>query len=152
MPITCSIDHDRRYMAVIASGPISWNEVRSHLLVERLEGGLSYLELIDARAATPTWSSDQAREIVELLTTCGRKSALGPTAVVVSNDLAFGMLRMLEILIGDICVVKPFRDYEAAKKWLEELEASHHPANGAGPREIRHVSADRPCGHAISEP
>ena len=54
MAITFSIDHEQRYMLAIASGPIAWEEVRSHLLVERLEGGLSYRELIDARTATPT--------------------------------------------------------------------------------------------------
>jgi hypothetical protein len=124
MPIICSIDHDRRNMVTIASGTIAWEEIRSHLVVERVEGGLSYSELIDGRAATPAWSSDQAREIVELLTTFSRKSALGPTAVVVSSDVAFGMLRMLEILLCDICIVKPFRDYEAAEQWLRELEAS----------------------------
>jgi hypothetical protein len=129
-------------MVAIASGPISYEEVKSHLLVERLKGGLSYLELIDGRDATPTWSAAQAREIVELLTTFGRKSPLGPTAVVVSNELAFGMLRMLEILIGDICIVKPFRDYEAAEKWLRELEANHYPADRTGPRETRHDPAD----------
>jgi hypothetical protein len=124
MPITCFFDHDLRTMVAIANGTIAWEEVRSHLLVERLEGGLSYSELIDARVATPAWSSDHAREIVELLTTFSRKSALGPTAVVVSSDVAFGMLRMLEILLSDICVIKPFRDYEAAEQWLRELDAS----------------------------
>jgi hypothetical protein len=75
MPITCFFDHDLRTMVAIANGTIAWEEVRSHLLVERLEGGLSYSELIDARVATPAWSSDHAREIVELLTTFSRKSA-----------------------------------------------------------------------------
>jgi hypothetical protein len=143
MTITCSIDHDRRTMVAIASGPIGWEEVRSHLLAERFEGGLSYLELIDARAATPTWSSDEARDIVALLTTFGRKSALGPTAVVVSCDLAFGMLRMLEIFIEDICIVKPFRDYDAAGKWLRELEVSRDPTSGTGPRETLHDPASK---------
>jgi hypothetical protein len=128
-------------MVATASGPISWDEVRSHLLVERLEGGLSYLELINGRDATPTWSAAQAREIVELLAAFGRKSRLGPTAVVVSSELAFGMLRMLEILIGDICIVKPFRDCEAAEKWLRELKASHYPTGGTGPIETRHDPA-----------
>jgi hypothetical protein len=124
MPITSSIDHDLRYMVAIASGPITWEEVQSHLLVERFEGGLSYSELIDARAATPIWSTNQAREIVELLTTFSRKSVLGPTAVVVSSDIAFGMLRMLEIMLEDICIVRPFRDYEAAEQYLRDLKAS----------------------------
>jgi len=121
--ITFSIDHKQRYMLAIASGPIAWEEVRSHLLVERLEGGLSYRELIDARTATPTWSPAQAREIVALLTTLGRKSALGPTPVVVSSEMALGMMRMLEVMIEDVCSVKPFRDYEDAEQWLLEQES-----------------------------
>lgn len=118
MPFDCSIDHDCRFMEAIVSGPIGLEEIRTHLFAERLEGGLSYLELIDARAAVPTISPAQIREIVSLLTAFGRESALGPTAVVVSSDFAFGMLRMLEIMLEDVCVVKPFRDYDAAVQWL----------------------------------
>ncbi len=124
MTITHSIDHDHRYMKTTASGPVDWEEARTHLLHERREGGLSYAELIDARRATPTWSTNQAREIVELLKTLGRESRLGPTAVVVSSDLAFGMMRMLEILLEDVCIVRPFRDYEAAVQWLQGLPQS----------------------------
>jgi hypothetical protein len=118
MTITHSIDHDHRYMKATASGPVDWEEARTHLLDERREGGLSYAELIDARSATPTWSTTQAREIVKLLESLGRESRLGPTAVVVSSDFAFGMLRMLEILLEDVCIVRPFRDYDAAEQWL----------------------------------
>lgn len=120
MAITCSIDHDRRYMVAIASGEITWKDVRSHLHEEYLAGGLRYAELIDGRAALPIWSSAQAHEIVALLTTFGRESALGPTAVVVSSDFAFGMLRMLEILLEGVCLVKPFHDYAVAEQWLRE--------------------------------
>lgn len=118
MPITSIIDHDLYYMEVFAGGPIGWEEVKTHLLEERLERGLSYRELIDARAATPAWSAAQAREIVALLSTFGRKSALGPTAIVVSSEFAFGMIRMLEILLEDVCIVKPFHDYDEAAQWL----------------------------------
>jgi hypothetical protein len=121
MTIICSIDHDQGYMEAIASGPIGWEEVRTHLLAERLAGGLSYRELIDARTSKPTWSSAQARQIVSLLTNFGRKSVLGPTAVVVSSEFGFGMMRMLEILLEEVCLVKPFRDYEAATQWLRDL-------------------------------
>ena len=133
MTITCSIDHDQRYMTVFASGLITWEEIRSHLLVERFEKGLSYRELIDGRDAIPAWSSGQAREIVTMLTAFGRKSALGPTAVLVSHDVAFGMLRMLEILLEDVCLVKPFYDYEAAKQWLLKPEAIQKPTSDIVP-------------------
>jgi len=125
MTITSSIDHDRRCMVAIASGPIGWEEVRSHLHEERLKGGLGYPELIDARTATPTWSSAQTREIVVLLTAFGRESTLGSTAVLVSSDFAFGMMRMLRILLEDVCIVMPFRDYDAAEQWL--LETTGRP-------------------------
>ena len=121
MSITHSVDHGRRELVATASGPVSYEEVRTHLLVERHEGGLRYPELIDARSATPTWSAAEARQLVALLTTFGRESALGPTGVVVSSELAYGMLRMLEILMEDVCIVRPFRDCDAAKQWFQDL-------------------------------
>ena len=71
------------------------------------------------------WSSTQTREIVKLLKTLGQESNLGPTAIVVSTDYAFGMLRMIEILLNDVCIVQPFRDYDATKQWLQgDISAS----------------------------
>jgi len=127
MAITSSIDHDRRYMEATASGTVTWEEVRAHLLEERCQRGLSYAELIDGRSATPAWSSAQAREVVVLLTTLGRESRLGPTAVVVSDDYSFGMMRMLEILLEEVCIVRPFRDYDAAQQWLRSLPSTAAP-------------------------
>ena len=121
MSITHSVDHGRRELVATATGPVSYEEVRTHLLVERREGGLSYPELIDARSATPTWSTAEARELVALLKAFGRESALGPTGVVVSSELAYGMLRMLEIMVEDVCIIRPFRDYAAAKQWFQDL-------------------------------
>jgi hypothetical protein len=122
MPITFTIDHDRLYMASTAIGLITWEEVRDHLLDERRGGGLSYPEIIDARAAKPIWSSAQARDIVALLNLLGRDSALGPTAVVVDSDLALGMLRMIEIMLDDVCIIRAFRDTRAAEQWLRDLK------------------------------
>jgi hypothetical protein len=124
MAITHLLDHGRRELVATASGPVSYEDVRDHLLVERQEDGLSYPELIDARLAIPTWSAAEAREIVSLLRSFARKTALAPTAVVVSSDLAYGMLRMLEILLEDVCIVRPFRDYAAAEQWFKELPRS----------------------------
>jgi hypothetical protein len=126
VPITISVvDHDRPYLEAVASGPVQFEEVRAHLLDERRYGGLSYPELMDARAATPDWSSRETRDIVELLGALGRDSTLGPTAVVVSGDYAFGMLRMLEImleiLVDEVCVVRSFHSVEEARHWLSNL-------------------------------
>ena len=122
MPIVFSVvDHDRPYLEAIASGCVQAEDVRAHLLDECRRRALSYPELIDAGAATLDWSSSEARGIVELLRTLGRESTLGPTAVVVSSDYAYGMLRMLEILCDDVCTLRPFRSREEAELWLSSL-------------------------------
>ena len=119
MPIVfLVVDHERPYLEAVATGLVEAEEVRAHLLEESRRHALSYPELVDARAATPNWSSSEAREIVELLRSLGRESTLGPTAVVVSTDFAFGMLRMLEILVDDTCSVRPFRSFKEARDWL----------------------------------
>ena len=78
-------------------------DIREHLLRERDERGLAYHELIDASGATAVFSSSDVRETVEILRKLGREGALGPTAVVVSNDVTYGMFRMLQMLLDDVC-------------------------------------------------
>jgi hypothetical protein len=119
--LTYSIDHARCEIFAVAEGRITYEEIRRHLGEERAAGGLAYEELIDARTAVPDVSSEDVRRIVTLLETLGRSGRLGPTAVVVATDVAYGMMRMLEILVERVCVVQPFRDYDAAAEWLREL-------------------------------
>jgi hypothetical protein len=51
----------------------------------------------------------------------GERTRLGPTAVVVDSDLAYGIVRMVEILVQDVCLVKPFRDKLDAELWLDQV-------------------------------
>ena len=67
---------------------------------------------------------EEIRLIVDLVRAEARRKVLGPTAVVVSTDVAFGMLRMLrmlrmrEQLVEDVALIRPFRDDAAAVEWL----------------------------------
>lgn len=139
MPLTCIIDHDQRYIKTTASGFISWQNVRDHLLSERFAGGLSYKELIDARNASPIWSSVQTRDIVALFNFLGRESSLGSSAVVVSGELATGMMNMLAIMLGHICKVKIFHDCAAAEKWLLEIGEPNTVNSEAEVRRAEHL-------------
>jgi hypothetical protein len=121
MSITVTPDHARRLLSVRAMGPITLADIRAHLEEERLVGGLPYRELIDARGYRPAFSAEDVRSIVTLLRRLGRESRLGPTAIIVDSDDGYGMIRMLEILVEDVCAVRPFRDPEEAEKWLAEF-------------------------------
>ena len=121
MPITATYDHQNRRVIARAEGRVSLEEIRDHLEEERQEPSLAYSELVDARGASPIFSPADARVLVAWLRWLGERTRLGPTAVVVDGDLAYGIVRMIEILVQDVCLVKPFRDKLDAELWLDQV-------------------------------
>ena len=118
MIVTIGADDAKGVLAVLAEGPVDFEEIRAHVLEERAHRALGHRELIDARRAMPAVTAADVRRVVTLVRAEAQRVALGPTAVVVSNDIAYGMLRMLEILVEDVAAIRPFRDYREAVKWL----------------------------------
>jgi len=118
MPIILGVDHERKQVDAVGVGAVSYADVENHLLTERHFGGIAYKEFIDGRAAEVHWTAREAQKIVELIRRLAVESKVGPTAVLVSNDVSFGVMRMLEILIEDTAEVKPFRSEDEARAWL----------------------------------
>jgi len=113
-----SVDSERNELTTIAEGTVTLAEVRAHLLRELQDSEPPHRELIDARRAVVRLSSAEAQEIVELLRSLSRSHPLNRIAVVVSTDVAYGVMRMLQTLVEDVCVVQPFRDLAEAERWL----------------------------------
>ena len=113
-----SVDHERKEVDAVAIGPVTYADVENHLLTERYFGGLPYKEFIDARCVGILFTPAEGRQIVALLRRLGQGSKLGPTAVLVGTDVAFGLMRMLEILVEGFAKVKTFRDEQEAREWL----------------------------------
>ena len=61
------------------------------------------------------------RTIVQVIRDRARQASFGPTAVLVDSDLCYGMLRMLELLLDDLVVARPFRDVDEATTWLRNM-------------------------------
>jgi hypothetical protein len=120
MSVTFDVDHQQQTNRVVVIGDITIEDVRMHLGEEGERSGLGYRELIDASQATVTFSSEDARRIVKILNKLDGKRALGPTAIIVSDDLTFGMIRMLGFLLEGICEIRAFRITERhkAEEWL----------------------------------
>jgi hypothetical protein len=121
MGITATYDHAHRRVMAVAEGRVTLEEIRDHLEDERQEPGLAYSELIDARAAEPDLSSGDIRVLVALLRWLGERTRLGPTAVLVSTDFQFGIARIVEMLVEDVCLIKPFRTEADAERWLAKV-------------------------------
>ena len=124
MPFAHTIDHGHGTMTTTASGNVTVAEIVQHLDDERLQGALPYSELIDARTASVSISATEVRTVVDVLRGLGAMHRLGPTAVVVATDVGYGMLRMLEMLVEDVCVIRPFRDVPEAQRWLQSPTAA----------------------------
>ena len=118
MPIILGVDHECKQVDAIAVGPVTYADVENRLLTERHFGGISYKEFMDARAAEVHWTAGEAQKIAQLIRRLAAESKFGPTAVLVSNDVTFGMMRMLEILLEGTAEVKPFRSEAEARAWL----------------------------------
>ena len=121
MPITMSVDHGRNQVDAVALGRITYGDVEKHLLQERCFKGLAYREFIDARRAGLAFAlyPSEIRQIVALIRSLSNESKFGPTAVLVPNDFAFGIIYMLAILVEDVAEIKPFLDEQQAQAWLD---------------------------------
>lgn len=127
MPITATFDHTHRRVTAEAVGRVTLDEIRTHLEEERQEPALVYNELFDARGAVPEFPPADIRVLVAWIRWLGERTRLGPTAVIVDTDLAYGMARMVEMLVEDVALVKPFRDKLDAELWLDAVGQS--PSN-----------------------
>ncbi len=121
MPITATYDHNHRHIHATAVGRVTLDEIRTHLEEERQEPALAYAELIDACGAVPDFPPADARILVAWLRWLGERTKLGPTAVVVDSDFAYGIARVVEMLVEDVALVKPFRHKKEAEVWLSEV-------------------------------
>jgi hypothetical protein len=115
-----TVDEERNEVTTTAEGTVTLEDVRAHLTREKNDLALPHRELIDARHAVVSLSSSELQELVELLRSLARKHRLGRTAVVVSTDVAYGIIRTFQILVEDVCVVQPFRDLTTAALWLTD--------------------------------
>jgi hypothetical protein len=118
MPILSSVDGERGEVSGVAVGPVTYADVQNHLLLERHLQGLSYRELLDARGASLALNPAEIRQLADLLRGLSGDGKLGRTAVLVSTEPAFELVRMLEMLVEDVCEIRPFRDEQEARAWL----------------------------------
>ena len=120
MPISFEVDREGRRIRTMAEGTVTVADVAAHL-EDLVEQGLeTYPELIDAtQASRPGWYSADVRKAADIVTTLGGAASLGPRAVVVTRAAAFGMVRMLSVLLGARLRLEVFRDTASAQEWLD---------------------------------
>ena len=128
MPSHYRLDARRNWMPTAFTGSLTVGEIRAHLEQESRDGLTGRAELIDITAAQVALTPAEVREIIEVMRDYGSRLPLGPAAILVKDDFSYGMARMLEMLIEDVCEVRPFRTLAEAEKWLQQARTRPGPA------------------------
>jgi len=119
VPITFELDRERRQLRTTIRGPIAFADVQAHIDAIVAADALGYADLVDASAAGgPGLFSGDIRRIAQLMGSLRRESTIGPRAIVVTSNAAYGMVRMLAVLASAWVTVEAFRDRDAAEAWL----------------------------------
>lgn len=115
-------DQARDWLVTTADGLVTLDDINAHLNLEERNRDLSRPELIDARNATTNITADQVRRLAQRAAEMLSRVRLGPTALVTTNDVVFGMTRMYLVFAERAgAVVEVFRDIDAANAWLARV-------------------------------
>jgi hypothetical protein len=120
MPITYSYNAQRGLHEAVVSGEVTLAEVEAYFRQVRTEPWFPAPSLTDVRDARPSLPSEDVRAIAELLRELGPTLRGAPIAVLVSSQVGYGLVRMIELLVDDVATVRPFLDPDAAMTWLDE--------------------------------
>ena len=100
------------------------DDIMSYVETASRERLLDYAELIDVRAVRPPWfSSSDVWQVAGLVRNFKTGETFGPRAVVVGNDLIYGMVRMFANLVQDFAPMNVFHDPVQAEAWLGDWQA-----------------------------
>jgi hypothetical protein len=122
MPIQYVIDTTRQRLLTRADGLVTFEDLSEHLDAEERDRALGLPELFDARGATTNLTATEVRALVQRAAAALRCNPLGPTAIVATDDVVFGMARMYAILTEQAGArVEVFRDVGSADRWLQEV-------------------------------
>ena len=123
MPINYSVDPRSGYLLTRADGVVTLKDIDAHLEVEQRNRDLHRPELIDARDAFTDVTPVQVRRLIQRAANTLQVADVGPTAIVTTNDVVYGMARMYSILAESVGITaEVFRDLQSAHRWLQELD------------------------------
>jgi hypothetical protein len=113
----------RGWLFTTASGLVTFDDINEHLNLEEYNRDLSRPELIDARSATTNLTADEIRRLAQRAADVMARVPIGPTAIVTTNDVVFGMARMYSAFAERARArVEVFRAIDAADTWLQGVK------------------------------
>jgi hypothetical protein len=119
MAISYVLDRARGQMRTKVEGQVTVIDIVGHLDAVRREEAVPYVELIDARNVsqshlTPTELWRAAKLVLNIKV----DTAFGPRAVILRDDVTFGLTRIFTNIVSGQIPIEAFRDEARAEEWL----------------------------------
>jgi hypothetical protein len=119
MPISYILDRERGQLHTKVEGPVTVNDILAHLDAVLRDEALPYVELIDARgAARPFLSATDIWRAASTVQNMEFAAPIGPRAVILRDDVTFGLARIFTNLVSGHFPIEAFRDQAKAEEWL----------------------------------
>jgi hypothetical protein len=122
MPLSWTIEPERRFVVLTPADPSTFDEWRAAML-EILASPMAapHLSLLVDRRQTEPIAIDFVNHMADFFSQRQQALAGSRTAVLVSDDAGFGMARMMELksqLDNPTATIRAFRTYDDAVRWL----------------------------------
>jgi hypothetical protein len=123
MAISYVLDRARGQMRTKVAGQITVIDILGHLDAVRRDEALAYVELIDARdAARPFLSATEVWRAASAVLNIKISTPFAPRAVILGDDVTFGLTRIFTNLVSGQIPIEAFRDEAKAEEWLAGWE------------------------------
>lgn len=118
MPVYWKIDSEAQLFDVQCEGAVGLADLQRMLDAAAASGALHYRKLFDAQSADLSLSEDEMMTLGVRLRIL-QDTSLGPLALVLRDEQAVALSRLLGILAVARRPIKVVRDAASARKWLE---------------------------------
>jgi hypothetical protein len=124
MPVSYSIDHDKKRIYTRATGSISYIDLREHMRSEFGRAAAAYPEVFDCTGATADLDADDMRMLVKERSQIAQVQDAAPVAIVAPTDLFYDLFQIFNSLTASIRPMAVFRETVEAENWLDQITTS----------------------------
>ena len=123
VPITWTIDHDRRLLTAVCQGDVTLLDLEEYLDAVVVAGSMPYRKLFDGTGGDSTLTDEEMMLLGARIRAYHTAGPMGPLAIVVVTEHTHGLARLFGALSAADRPIKIFRDARAARRWLEDQSA-----------------------------
>jgi hypothetical protein len=124
MTITTRLNKNTSRLHTLVKGTLNYRDFLTHIEETRPRLAPSWPELFDAREALTDLTTAEIKDLCYAAQAAATRDKIGPTAIIATNDLLYGLARMYSGLCGGHAnPIEVFREIRSAEDWLGSLEA-----------------------------